>query len=333
MTDPLQRTDLNLLVSFRILFEERCVTRAAQRLCISQPAMSKTLQRLRLLFDDPLFVRVGRGVDPTPKAERLFSAIHPVLEQVRATVLDRAFDPALAEGRIRIVTSDTLATAILPPLFLALQREAPRVQLVFDAYTDNHLECLSSGKADFSLYLDREYGEEFEIFRLTDCPLVCWMRAGHPLEAEPSVAIGDMRRYPLIALTSPDRRYFPPRDEKVAQLQHFYHRYDLNEQASAHVTSLYVAAEILHRSDAVMLGPPLWGGGAAAGGLVFRPCREAGPLTVPLALIQHRRTLGSPLHTWVRGLMQNIWSDVSEQWLTLDLPNEQPAPTPEPRAA
>ncbi|HSF82215.1 MAG TPA: LysR family transcriptional regulator, partial [Anaerolineales bacterium] len=66
-TKILARIDLNLLVALQVLIEEQSVTRAAERLYITQPAMSKTLQRLRELFDDPLFIRSGRGLIPTPR--------------------------------------------------------------------------------------------------------------------------------------------------------------------------------------------------------------------------------------------------------------------------
>ena len=75
----LSRIDLNLLVALQILLEEQSVTKAADRLFITQPAMSKTLQRLRELFDDPLFIRSGRGLVPTPRAVELEKQLPVVL--------------------------------------------------------------------------------------------------------------------------------------------------------------------------------------------------------------------------------------------------------------
>ena len=78
----LSRVDLNLLVALQVLIEEQSVTRAAERLFITQPAMSKTLQRLRELFDDPLFIRSGRGLVPTPRAVELEKKLPLVLSSM-----------------------------------------------------------------------------------------------------------------------------------------------------------------------------------------------------------------------------------------------------------
>lgn len=75
------RADLNLLVAFQFLMEEKSVTRAAERLYISQPAMSKTLQRLRDLFDDPLFDRASHGLVPTSRAEALHAQLPQLLHE------------------------------------------------------------------------------------------------------------------------------------------------------------------------------------------------------------------------------------------------------------
>ena len=92
------RMDLNLLVVLQVLLEERNVTRAAERLSVSQPALSKTLQKLRESFDDELFTRTAHGLIPTPKAETLGASLPTALLTLGKLLEDDAFDPASYEG-------------------------------------------------------------------------------------------------------------------------------------------------------------------------------------------------------------------------------------------
>jgi DNA-binding transcriptional LysR family regulator len=103
-TSVLSRVDLNLLVSLAILLEERSVTRAAERLFITQPAMSKTLQRLRDLFDDELFIRSGRELVPTPRALEMQELLPELLGELEGIVKPREFDPASDSGVIYLAT-------------------------------------------------------------------------------------------------------------------------------------------------------------------------------------------------------------------------------------
>lgn len=105
-TRQLARMDLNLLVAFQVLLEERHVSRAADRLFITQSAMSKTLGRLRDLFGDPLFTRSSHGMVPTPKAIELQAQIQGVLSQVQSITTGQEFDPKTYEGEISIAVSE-----------------------------------------------------------------------------------------------------------------------------------------------------------------------------------------------------------------------------------
>ena len=90
------RTDLNLLVALQILLEERNVTRAAERLSVSQPALSKTLQKLRDSFEDQLFTRTSHGLVPTPRAEELGRELPGLLETIEQVLGDAEFSPDTA---------------------------------------------------------------------------------------------------------------------------------------------------------------------------------------------------------------------------------------------
>src|SRR5210317_252909 len=115
-TRELAKIDLNLLNSLQVLLEECNVSRAAERLFITQPAMSKTLSRLRALFDDPLFTRSSHGMQPTPRAQELAKDLTGILNEISDLVAGQSFDPASYRGEINLALSEYIGVALLPSL-------------------------------------------------------------------------------------------------------------------------------------------------------------------------------------------------------------------------
>src|SRR5579871_1385322 len=148
----LRSVDLNLLVVFDALMSERNVTRAAARNGLSQPAVSKALGRLRHLFDDPLFVRRDRGMEPTARALELAGPIHGALADISRTLtLPAAFDPASISATVKIATIDLYHTSLLPLLVQRVRREAPNIDLQVRANDCSCLpEQLATGQVDIA---------------------------------------------------------------------------------------------------------------------------------------------------------------------------------------
>lgn len=122
--------DLNLLVAFDVLVTERHVTRAAVRLSIGQSAMSATLKRLRLIFDDRILMPHGRGLVATPLAERLAGPVREVLDSISIIVEQREqFDPESTRHTFMIMASDYVSMVFLHPLLVQLADEVPNVTL------------------------------------------------------------------------------------------------------------------------------------------------------------------------------------------------------------
>ena len=118
--------DLNLLVALDALLSERSVTRAAGRVGLSQPGMSNALARLRRLFDDPLLVRQGAALVPTPRAEALAGPVREALELIRGAIdTPPTFDPATDRRRFRVSCSDYSVLMLIGPLVRELAGEAP----------------------------------------------------------------------------------------------------------------------------------------------------------------------------------------------------------------
>jgi len=150
--NTLRRIDLNLLVILDALLAERHVTRAAERLHLSQPAVSHALARLRELLNDPLLERVGSTLVPTARALELAPPLAEVLTQVQALLAPETFDAATVSRGFRLAMSDYGAALLLPGLVHDLRSTAPGIDLVVtQASRETMLEQLLAGDVDLAL--------------------------------------------------------------------------------------------------------------------------------------------------------------------------------------
>jgi DNA-binding transcriptional LysR family regulator len=154
----LRKIDLNLLLAFSVLMQERNVSRAAERLLLGQPGLSAALRRLREALDDELFVRVGRGLQPTPRALAIAPAIEDALSGIeRAIRPPAAFDPGSWQGEFRIGLCDNLESAFFGPLVARLRELAPGARLAGVAFhARDAARLLDEGAYDFSVSIHDE---------------------------------------------------------------------------------------------------------------------------------------------------------------------------------
>jgi LysR family nod box-dependent transcriptional activator len=146
----LSRMDLNLLVALDALLTERNVTRAGERISLSQPAMSGALARLREMFRDELLVRVGRHLELTPLAQELAAPVRGILEQIELTIEGRrGFDPGSEKRSFVIAASDYAVLLLGRPLLARLHREAPGISVRFVQLPEHLFENLALGEIDF----------------------------------------------------------------------------------------------------------------------------------------------------------------------------------------
>ena len=149
----LLRLDLNLFRVFDVVYRERNLTRAAAALALSQSAVSHALARLREVLQDPLFVRRGRGVAPTPRAEQLAPAVQQALTALRQGLQrGRAFDPARDLTRLRLALHEELEPNLLPALFRRLRALAPGVSVASVRLDRSNLKAdLAAGRIDLAI--------------------------------------------------------------------------------------------------------------------------------------------------------------------------------------
>ena len=147
--------DLNLLVAFEALLEVRSVSRAAERMHLSQPAMSAALARLRTYFGDDILVQHGKRMHPTAFAEGLLPQVRECLQGLESLVsTSPGFDPAESQRVFKIVASDYITASVLVPLVTRLATKAPGVRLDFLMTTDQAAQQLDAGKIDLLITPD-----------------------------------------------------------------------------------------------------------------------------------------------------------------------------------
>jgi len=178
----LARIDLNLLVLFEAVLEERHVARAALRLHVSPSAVSHGLGRLRRLMHDPLFLRQPKGVVPTERAQQLAAPVADILERARQVMATaEVFDPAKSERRFMIGAPDGVSAVILPALLAELRVQAPGIDLAVRNLVgqfDASLAMLDERRLDVALLPLREFPARFEARVLYDEDFVIVRRAG-----------------------------------------------------------------------------------------------------------------------------------------------------------
>lgn len=293
--------DLNLLQALRVLLEERNVTRAAKRLFISQPALSKTLQKLRSEFNDPLFTRTAYGLSPTPRAKQLEQQLPLLLDQLSALLGPPQFEASEYSGQFHLASSDIFYRLLLPQLIPQLHQCSPASSVRAGEVETDFLDQLASGQLDFAIHVSREMPSDFVQTHLGYSQSRCLMRSGHPLESKSNLTLEDYLHYPhvrlyLAQITATDIGVI---DEIL--IQQGKKRMITLESASVHS-----ALEVVANSDALMIAPPE----------IIRPqlstvSFRALPAEVDFprletVLIQHRRSMASPAHQWLKQLMVGI---------------------------
>ncbi|MEH6366749.1 MULTISPECIES: LysR family transcriptional regulator [Pseudomonas] len=148
--------DLNLLVALDVLLEEQNITRAAERLHMTQSATSGVLGRLRTFFEDDLLVQVGRKMQPTPYALELAKPVREVLITIRSSITTKqVFDPGTSKRHFRLVTSDYLISVLFARVIQQLQKEAPNITFEMLGPSDNSGELLIRGEVELMIVPER----------------------------------------------------------------------------------------------------------------------------------------------------------------------------------
>ncbi|SDM05104.1 transcriptional regulator, LysR family [Oryzisolibacter propanilivorax] len=295
--------DLNLLRVFDEVMSERNLTRAADRLALTQPAVSNALRRLRQALGDELVVRSGAGVAPTPRALSLWPAVRQALAQLQGA-LAGAFDPASAHASFVLALADATGTMLMPALVDILEREAPGISLrVLPLTTRDPRRLLEAGEADMAVgYFPAAladlsagaHGDQpvpFQSMRIYDSEYVCVLRAGHPLARQPlTLDAYCAARHLLVSFSGKPFGFI---DQALASLGR-------ERRIVLTVNQFFTAGRVVAASDLLTVLPRHFVGVANLGGeLVWRPL----PMAVPIVHVDAlwlRQRQAEPGHRWLQ---------------------------------
>ncbi len=292
--------DLNLLKAFDALYAERHVTRAGQRIGLSQPAMSGALTRLREVLDDELFVRSSTGMQPTPRADDLAGPIAAALRLMQTVLLDDGFDPGTADHVVTIAMTDYAAFVLLPTLLAKLAIEAPRLEVrvrgIFGK--DEVVDLLDSGEASLALSVPVHASARILTRLLLREGFVCIARPGHPAFANEADVAAFAAAPHLLVSPEGDRAGLV--DRKLAAL-------GLARRVVLSLPQFLVAPFVVADTDLIAtLAARVARRFAAANlGIVVHEPPVALP-DWPLAMMWHRRVNDHPATVWLRDCIAGI---------------------------
>jgi DNA-binding transcriptional LysR family regulator len=294
----IRTVDLNLLVVFDALFDERSVTRAADRLAVTQPTVSGLLKRLRQTFTDQLFLRTSHGILPTPRAEALAGPVKDLLANAQSLVTPEAFDPATAETTIMICGSDYMQHAVISPLIEAIRKVAPKIKvLVAPRPAANTLaDLFTRGEMDLCISA-REVVDPDLISRLLYRDrYICVARKKHPLKA---------RRISVKQLCAFDHLLVDPTGESFSgAVDTSLSKLDSRRRVAMAVPTFHLLFDILGSDDFIAFVPERLLRKRRSDLRVFET-NLALPAIEVLAT-WHPRLNGDAQHKWLRELLVKV---------------------------
>jgi len=194
-----KKLDLNMLKSFQVLITERHVGRAAEKMGVSQSAMSHTLSRLRKAFDDKLFVRSAKGMEPSDKALKLSEKVTQILDDIGTLFEAEVFEPTTISTRFRIQTHGYIAATYLPPLIERIRRIAPGIIFDLQSIRSSSYTLLEKDQSDLVIGAGLSAKQQLRQELFVEDDLCCLLDKKHPALKEWTPA--NVFNYPHIKLT------------------------------------------------------------------------------------------------------------------------------------
>lgn len=305
----MQDIDLNLLTALEALLAEGSVAGAARRLGLSESAMSRTLARLRNATGDPLLVRAGRDMVPTPRALELASRVSGLAEEVRSVLrpADAALDLAHLARTFTLRANESFVEAFAARLVAAVAAAAPSVRLSFAPKPDKDVAPLREGLIDLEIGVMGETGPEVRVQTLYRDHFVGVARDGHPLLSEGPIT---PERFAALGhvMTSRRGRAVSPVDAALAAL-------GFARQVIAVVPSFPAALAVVAASDLISVVPASYLDAIEARPAAIRAGVRSFPLPVTTAAITvsqlwHPRMDADPAHRWLRGVVLETCREV-----------------------
>jgi len=291
--------DLNLLVVFDAVMQERSVTRAGHSLGLSQPAMSHALTRLRHMMKDDLFIRSPQGMVPTPRAKELALPVRAALDGLQHSLEPPHFDPSTATRSFRIAVDNYAAYVLVAPLVARIAKIASNVKLDFrPSGTLNVLDLLDRDELDLAIGPFAEKGERFSRQLLLQDKFVAVLRKNHPAARKQELSMEKFAALPHLEISSAPQHATDVIDEAIA-------RWKLRRRIAMRAPFLS-SVQILTTSDMVSVFPRRMAEEIVRHRpLVIRHLSHLSPI-IEIAMIWPRRLDNQPAHRWLRDIVSLV---------------------------
>ena len=298
--------DLQLLACLDALITECSVTRAAERMGMSQPGMSSALARLRRLTNDELLVRTARGMLPTPRARELAESVQAGMRAFEDVLGDRRpFDPAGARGSFTVATADFPGMLIFPPVMQRLCREAPGLQMEMRLPDPAHIrEWLSEGECDIAVGYFPQLADGLRSSLLFQESLVCVAAANHP-DIGAHVSSARFAQAAHVIFGSP----FTPASLLETILDDRFAGLGIRRRLGMRVASILLTPYVVAQSPLLAILPRVFAQHFAG----FLPLKivtcefELPPIGI--SMVWHERSHRLGMHTWMRGVIRDVVAD------------------------
>lgn len=297
--------DLNLLPVLLVMMEERNVTRAAERLGITQPALSNALNRLRETLNDPLFIRERYGMRPTPKAEQLAQVVGAALSSIDKVILGQQdFDPLNATRLFTLAPNSYVEFIMMPAIVARLRSCAPGIRLRLTPFGNDVTEtCVISGNTDMVLGRIVEPPDNLVVQHLMNEGLACVIRADHPLVGEKLSA----EQYEQLKHVN----VLPPGRMRAGLYQALEQR-GLRRQVAVSVTHFLAVPEMIAVTDYCATLPRLICQHLSRDQRLRIVPAPVDLGTFPVEMGWHARYRDDPAHRWFRTLITETAQSLSD---------------------
>jgi len=288
--------DLNLLIVFDAVMQTRNLTRAGQRLGLSQPATSHALARLRSMLQDELFVRTPEGMQPTLRAEQMAAPVREALRALSTTLQPDEFVPAQAARSFTLVMNNYAARAIAPTLLRRVAAAAPGVTLDIRPLGDvNVLDLLDGDGVDLALCMLTNGGERFKCVRIMQDDYVAVLDTAHPAAQEQEWSIERFADLPHLAISSTG--------DDTGFIDDLLQQQGLARRIAARIPFLSLVLVLVGSECIAVLPRRVANDLGVICPVVVRELPFASP-RIGLSMIWHRRIDNHPAHRWLRNMVR-----------------------------
>ncbi|HGN9373146.1 TPA: LysR family transcriptional regulator [Citrobacter pasteurii] len=293
MKSDIRTLDLNLLKTLDALLDERNVTRAAQRLSLTQPAVSGMLNRLRDYFDDPLFVRTPHGIVPTLRARAMAAPIKQILSDIDILLKPAQFDPLTETLTFTVAATDYALKAVIVPFIAALRARAPGIRVRIVPVEPEQLTTqFEQGKIDLALLTPDSTPDNLHNRPLYNEEYVCLMRHDHP-DAHQALTLDRFCALEHVLVSYKGENFWGVTDDALADVGR-------KRQIGLSVSSFLVLPDILAISEMIAVVPARLAYTDPRMHVVSPPLPIAG---FTKSMAWHERTHRDAAHQWLRNLV------------------------------